>query len=201
MHLVEGFRTAFPQVPFVQLTQDSCQPHDLDQRDKVGKSNCAAFLREAIATITNTESIRSVIISASFSDLRDEAHAAAFRRTLAKVSIDGRQVYIVGPTPSNGVDFGKCIVQHLEGDELEKCDFEIKKVNSEYWTIMKYLADAASNTTAHLIDLRDYLCDVATCYVTVNGTFMYRDSGHLSREGSEKVVVEMRLRGALPTLR
>lgn len=201
MHLVEGFRTAFPQVPFVQLTQDSCQPHELDQRDKAGKSNCAAFLREAIATITSTESIRSVIISASFTDLRDEAHAAAFRRTIAKVSIDGRQVYIVGPTPSNGVDFGKCIVQHLEDDELAKCDFEIKKVNSEYWTIMKYLTDATSNTTAHLIDLRDYLCDVATCYVTVNGTFIYRDSGHLSREGSEKVVVEMRLRGALPTLR
>ncbi|MGX5851789.1 SGNH hydrolase domain-containing protein [Mesorhizobium sp. PL10] len=44
-----------------------------------------------------------------------------------------------------------------------------------------------------VISYQDFLCDDTTCKTEIDGKFLYRDSGHLSYEGSEIVARQTRL--------
>lgn len=46
---------------------------------------------------------------------------------------------------------------------------------------------------SNVIWLKDYLCGIETCEVYTEGTFIYRDGGHLSIDGSIKLLKDISL--------
>lgn len=198
MHLVEGFRHAYPERSIVQLTLDACEPHSLDQRIRAGKMNCSKFLDLTLKTIDATTSVRTVIISSPFSDLLSEDNALAFERTVDAAAGGGkRRVYVFGPTPSSGADFGKCFVLEVEGGDLTACDFLRDEIQKEHFGIVDRLRRAQEREGFEFVDLTNYICDESVCHSSMDGVFIYRDAGHLSREGSRRIFEEIRRRDVI----
>jgi hypothetical protein len=61
-------------------------------------------------------------------------------------------------------------------------------VNPAYLKIMQQLRDVQSKTSIILVDLMDVICDDKVCKVVDGDVVIFRDRGHLSREGSKYVI-------------
>lgn len=195
MHLVEGLVAAYPDRGVVQLTQDSCAANPEFALQKLGKLDCREFNRRALATILGSPSITRVLVSSRFDDLADARNVAPFEQALRRIAAAGKQVTIVGPTPSNGVDFGKCFVRH--GADFASCDFARRSIDRRHGEIVARLKEIAARSGAGFVDLTDAICAGALCRASVGGTLIYRDGGHLSREGSRYLFLDLRRIGAL----
>lgn len=195
MHLVAGLVAAWPDKGLVQLTQDSCATNPEFALQRPGKLDCREFNRRALATILASPSIRRVIVSSRFDDLADVRNVAPFEQAVRRLAAAGKRVTIVGPTPANGVDFGKCLVRH--GGDFPACDFARRSIDRRHGEVVARLAGIAARSGAAFIDLTDAICDAAVCRVSVAGTPIYRDGGHLSREGSRHLLRGLRDAGML----
>ncbi|PDT33376.1 MULTISPECIES: SGNH hydrolase domain-containing protein, partial [Sinorhizobium] len=58
---------------------------------------------------------------------------------------------------------------------------------------LELLNQVAMKADVEVISYHDFLCDDTTCKTEIDGTFLYRDSGHLSYEGSEVIARKTRL--------
>jgi len=195
MHLVAGLAAAYPDKGFVQLTQDSCAANPELEMKKAGKLGCREFNRRALATIVGSPSITRIVVSSRFHDLVDARNAASFEATIRRLTAVGKQVTIIGPTPSNGVDFGKCFVRH--GGDFASCDFARRSIDRRHGEIVARLAEVAARSGAEFVDLTDAICAGPVCRASVSGTLIYRDAGHLSREGSRHLFRGLRAAGRL----
>ncbi len=187
MHLVEGYVHSHPGTGVVQLTRDSCHPHSRPGPNNKKAKGCSAFLNAAMNTIKATESIKTVILSARFNDILDDRMQHELTEAVQSLTSAGREVVIVGPTPTIGVDFGKCFIRVQNSEGYSACNYDRSLIPDDYFKIMSRLEDIARSLDASLIDLADYLCGPITCNAVVGDIFVYRDTGHLSREGSRLV--------------
>jgi peptidoglycan/LPS O-acetylase OafA/YrhL len=190
MHLIEGFRSAYPQKSLVQLTQDSCEPYPGDKLTQVGKLSCAEFYRRALSTILATSSIKTVVLSSPFRDLVQDQNVVALEQAVTTLRESGRRVIIVSPTPSTGADIGKCIVQHRS--DFAACDFARADIEPNYPAIIERLRSVAVRQGVTFVDLTDRICDAKNCRAAVGSVIIFRDSGHLSDEGSRYIVRQLK---------
>lgn len=187
MHLIEGFKSSYPQKGFVQLTQDSCAPYMTHQKNNAGKLNCDDFLKRALYTIENTPSINYVFISSPFGELVNDDNMKAFAETINLLKAYKKEVIIVGPTPSNGTDFGKCFMHNRYSKDFNACNFERDRIETPYFNVIARLKSLALKEHVTFIDLTDTICDSKQCNALIADTFIYRDNGHLSVEGSHYI--------------
>jgi peptidoglycan/LPS O-acetylase OafA/YrhL len=192
MHLVEGFRASQPARSLVQLTLQTCSIDPGDAKMVTGRMGCAEFVTRSLQTIIETSSISHVIISSPFDELLRSESLHAFEGVLDRLITAGKRVTIIGPTPTNGVDFGKCFVRKAGTSRLADCDFERRELPLSHLDIVQRLDSLAKRKSVGFIDLTEMICDQRRCQVSVGGALLYIDSGHLSREGSrylfEKIV-------------
>jgi peptidoglycan/LPS O-acetylase OafA/YrhL len=187
MHLVEGFRENYPAIGLVQLTQDSCAPHLGDKRTSPGKMKCSEFVELALKTLLENQSIEKVFISSPFRDILDDEMLEAFENMVGVLVAAGKKVVIVGPSPSTGVDFGKCFVRNWKEGRLRVCDFERMSIPTSHFEIVRRLDALGRRRNVKFLDLTNVICTNGICRASVGDTLIYRDSGHLSREGSRFV--------------
>jgi len=197
MHLVDGIRANYPQAGVVQLTQDSCPPHMLDDRERLGKSTCAVFVSNAFNTIRNSDSIKTVIISSPFGDMLKTVNIDAFENTIRKLQSLGKRVLIIGPTPSTGEDFGKCFVRNRFESAFSVCDFSEREISKGQFTILNNLKDISKRNSVEFVDLFDRICKRGNCSVMKDEVLIYRDWGHLSIEGSKEIFKGLKAEGLL----
>ena len=57
---------------------------------------------------------------------------------------------------------------------------------------LSYVEQAARETNASILDLRDWFCRNDLCTTTKDGMWLYRDAAHLSVEASESLVPEFK---------
>ena len=188
MHLMDGFISAYPNVAFVQLTQDSCAPYKSTQAKRLGKNDCNKFYEYSMTTLKQNNEIKNVIISADFGNLVDD-NVNQFKDTIQLLKSYGKKVILVGPTPRNGTDFGKCFV--LNKNSFTNCNFLRKSVKPEYSDRVSALKVISSELQIDFFDLTDIICDKEICSSSYNDILVYRDDGHLSREGSRYVIQEL----------
>lgn len=184
MHLIHGFKDTFPETHFVQLTIDSCEPHARDTRTQAGKKNCAEFHQRALKSIVESPHIKQVIISSPFKDISHGQNQKAFKQSLHQLAQAKKSILLIGPTPGNGNDFGRCFVRHR--NNLSLCNFLKTEISREYFKIIETLQTLASQSPQiDFWDLTDLICKNELCQTSLNnGLLIYRDSGHLSVEGS-----------------
>lgn len=204
MHLVDGILASNPQVKLIQLTKSVCGPF-LDfavvQPPKypvAWSEGCVGFNRQVRAYVEKTPSIRYVVLSAAlnryanpaFSSLIDGAVVPAsadqvgqaMSKTLAWLGSRGIRAVVVSPMPSNGRDVGVCAARGLWlGVGSAPCS--IARADAKRVSAASSLVLDALPAEIPVVRLADVLCE-DTCPITAGDTLIYRDGGHLSREGS-----------------
>lgn len=203
MHLMQGLQASWDGSGIVQLTSSECAPIPGQAPVTRGESprraeECIEHNDGVLRYIERTPSLRYVVLSARFErHIGDEAILLRDGRIVPgrDVALDGlvdvlRQLrahglvpLVVSAPPRNGVDVGRCLVAAaLAGQDPAACDVALADDLRLNVSTHDFLARIEAEVT--VLRLHEGMCAGAVCPAQVNGVFLYRDAGHLSREGS-----------------
>lgn len=207
MHLADALRNSPTPMPFVQMTKSFCPPI-LEIAPNGGKYNaqwgkeCIHHNNKVFGWLVERPNIRYVILASPFRPLHSkrgkltlpdgtvrpngEISEEQFRETIRRIRELGRIAVIISPTPKPGYDVGRCLtIRSILGQNLSSCDFPLQGHLRE--DLYRKLETIAKETGAGLILLSDLICPEGLCRSQIDGTFIYRDEGHLSHEGSARL--------------
>jgi peptidoglycan/LPS O-acetylase OafA/YrhL len=203
MHLVDGIEAANPGLSFAQATKSTCGPIVglsliIDKYPLSQPRDCLSFNHSVFAFLQASPDIADVVLSSPFGQyvgasdfltdegIRHEAGIAIerFEQTIAKIQALGKKVWIVSPPALSGDPIGSCLVKQSRfGGDLEACGFSIARHEAYDAAATQFLKTIEKNG-AHVVWLPDFTCKGDRCAAAEDGIFLYRDSGHLSHEGS-----------------
>lgn len=205
MHLIDAFKAADQQRSLIQLTKSSCPPlsgRDEDMATIINKrlsGDCASFIQRSIKFIEESESIRTVVVSSQVaaiqaklfghgldplkSNERVQEIGDLILTTASRLMASGKSVVVVSPPPNDGELIGNCLAKAAWfAEPLTVCDFSPEEYS------------LATNTSAAILKhvekqlpvvwLEKYICPTRECRASIDGIFIYRDGGHLTKEGS-----------------
>lgn len=217
MHLADALRSSPTPMPFVQMTKSVCFPilgiaPNVAQYNVEWGKECIRHNEKVLAWLAERPGIRYVILASPFRQLDNEKGNLTFsdgtvgpnrgmaetrlRETIQHIRELRRKVAIISPTPSSGYDVGRCLtVRSILGQSLSSCDFPLQGHLRE--DLYRKLDAIAKETGAGLILLSDLICPEGLCRSHIDGTFIYRDEGHLSHEGSARLGVLYDLSGMI----
>ena len=200
MHLAQGIIASEDNVALQQHTMSNCSPvlgiatvnarHREDWAQK-----CIAFNEQVMGWLRQQQSVDLVILSSSFSQLLGDSVmldngelkldssirfiADKIRKTAREIRKTEARVVVVSPTPSSGWNNGQCLIRSVYyGMNEASCDFALDTDKKSF----ALLRSAADNVAVYW--LHEDFCENETCDVLKDNNFIYRDIGHLSKEGS-----------------
>jgi len=224
MHLVDGLAQYYK---VKQATFSSCTPFigaalkrvDMDSPEDWSR-RCIAFNDSVLEYVVSTSSIRVVVLASPWrvnidpknihwvrngTDLDEVAGSPSWAaeellRVVGELETNGKKVVLVGPPPlarnmanclervaTQKVMFGEC---QLRAASALKTDIPVRAL----------LEEVAAGSTALLLMISDALCDAEFCKISEREIPIYRDHGHLSKDGSKVVFENMRDKGLLAIL-
>jgi peptidoglycan/LPS O-acetylase OafA/YrhL len=215
MHLADALKASPTTLAFSQQTLSACAPvlglahqnasYGIDEGEECIKHNDDVF-----AWLKSNANIKYVIMASPWADAlwpdgeslnrqgivvpNGNSSLQALRTTVARVEALGKKVVLVQPTPNNGNNLGQCLIRAAARDQdLKKCDFNLgENVRLQINEILQL----ASNV-APVFSLDALICPQGTCRASVDGIFIYRDTAHLSHEGSTYLGATYDLMGQL----
>jgi len=159
---------------------------------------CIAFNDQVIDWLGTQDSVRYVVISSPlgivFNDvyMRDGTVVSQDQPELVRQQLMatqrviegmGKSLIIVSPPPVTGADLGQCLAASMmQGKPAETCDFTRDDIHSLSVLVYDFLHELADRIPVLFLD--DLICGANICDTMVGDTFIYRDAGHLSNEGS-----------------
>ena len=183
-------------------------------------TGCLAFNVAVVEYLKATPSIEVVVMSGSLApyvgertarrsrvlSLQDgelveqapsvETAVASLRETVEALRAYGKRVVIVGPPPAPGVDVGSCLERAASGKLLlgdrRDCRIALSHVTERQRRVHEFLARVEA-LGIPVVRFDDVLCNEGHCESVLNGVFLYRDSGHLSYDGSRALSKRMDL--------
>ncbi|WOJ95029.1 acyltransferase family protein [Congregibacter variabilis] len=207
MHLVDGIKASSGQIGLAQRTQSVCGPildiAPLNSRyPKAWGEKCIENNDRVIDYLERSAGITHVVMSSPYMGyvgqektvlLRDgtttlgvHVTKSALLKTIARIKELGKTPIIVSPTPQDGSDIGKCLVRaELFHAALSNCDLIFNK--GDYGNQLAFDLLESVEESVNVIWLDDYLCSNRRCSAALNSVFIYRDHGHLSKEGGRYV--------------
>lgn len=200
MHLVSGILASNPEAKIIQLTKSSCGPFfDLTKIGEGSFANeCLDFTEKVKSWIAGSESIKYVVMSSPFN--YESQHKVRFRngserklikgeakkqfeKTLVELERMGVKPVFFSPPPQVGNNIGKCLDKALFFNESSgSCDFKDSLISKSQIDIYSWLSELSAKY--RYINLKDYICSGGKCKASLDGYYVYRDSGHLSYEGA-----------------
>jgi peptidoglycan/LPS O-acetylase OafA/YrhL len=200
MHLSQGILASGENLAIQQHTKSGCSPvlGIATMRTDQGADwapGCLDFNRQVMAWLERNETVKIVILASPFSQLLDARILTETGEVIASPTIDtvakenfstvdairrtGARVVIVSPTPFSGYDTGQCLMRSVffKADE-SSCDFVLGAKTQ----VDDLLREVESNVAVYW--LQDDICTNGLCDVMQEGIFIFRDEGHLSKEGS-----------------
>ena len=172
---------------------------------------CIGFNNSVLAYLKKEPSIKMVVMASAFSQLARE-HARGlllaggklitnsfseeealehFVGTIRAVQETGRKVIIVGPPPTIGIDLASCLVRRemklVTLGTHKDCELRAGEALACRASFISLIRKAVEITGVPFIDLADTLCDGNLCQVTLGDTWLYRDAGHFSVNGSHEL--------------
>ena len=205
MHLVDGMVVANPGRATLQATRDSCGPILgvsllTSKLDAAFVENCLAFNEAAMRELKAQPQIVDVVLSSEFAAyLRPQFKLATpegvkptdvvfvAERLIATVrAIEqlGKRAWVVSPPPTNGENLGECLEKaSLLDVDPKTCDFSAAAEMAHDADVADLLGRVEA-AGGNVIWLARDLCASGVCPASEGGVFLYRDSGHLSFEGS-----------------
>ncbi len=204
MHLARGLVASHTKVSFVQQTKSACNPvFDIAQQNP---SYGIPFAKTCIENTRNTfkwlqrhKNIKYVILGSPWSTVLDKSSPvygksgvvgpsgtygwAQFKKTLLAIEALGVKPIVVTATPTDGEDHGTCVIRAMANKtNPSACDFA--KSTDHRLKFNTRLASEAKAAGASVFWIESLICPQKVCFTVRNGSIIYRDAGHLSREGS-----------------
>jgi hypothetical protein len=200
MHLAQGIIASEDNVALQQHTMSVCTPvlgiavvNGKYKEDWAQK--CLEFNEQVISWLREQDSVELVILSSPFSQLLGESVsldngelmldpnvrfvADRILNTAQKIRETGARVIIVSPTPRSGRDNGQCLMRSVYyGMNEASCNFALD-TDEERFELLRSVADNVAVYWLH-----EDFCENGTCDALKDNIFIYRDGGHLSKEGS-----------------
>lgn len=213
MHLVPGI--AEQSSSFVQLTKSVCGPFlnvapVTPIYGETWAKGCVQFNQNVLDYLKKSASVRHVILSSSFEHYFNannrlltagevtnipspEEVIKHFRASLLALEKLGVGITIVSPPPKSGFNIGDCLERKYSKKLLFRSDCTFhQQVYTQYQSqIIELLREVEQHY--RVVWLSDSMCDGALCHVEKEGTFMYRDKGHFTIEGSKLVLSQINL--------
>ncbi|MGR3711527.1 MAG: acyltransferase family protein [Shimia sp.] len=200
MHLAQGIVASEENAAMRQHTLSSCSPilglsHFGGVRTASDAQECIEFNRSVLEWLVSNQSVETVVLSSPFGGVLNnsilyedgsvgtsvtlEEMAENLRGTAETIRSTGAKVIVVSPTPASGWDIGLCSLRSAYfGTNAAKCDFALNSDTAPY-KMLKTVED-----TVPIYWLHDDICADGVCEAAQDDVFIYRDSGHLSKEGS-----------------
>ena len=221
MHLVPGI-AATSDVPVVQATKSACGPlpglaqiHGVYTR--AFAERCLAFNYSVLNYLAETPSIRTVALSSSFYPYFDPARRVlymddgtmvermpdaglalvALRDTVSRLRSMGKRVVVVAPPPSTGFDHARCLERKARNRtpfaRFIDCSLDRDDYIASKHETLAFLERLQREANVDVVSFDALLCDAQRCRTELDGSFVYRDEGHLSYDGSVAVARAMDL--------
>ncbi|NOX75170.1 MAG: acyltransferase [Gammaproteobacteria bacterium] len=205
MHLVQGIMASNPNAKIIQITKSVCGPFfDIAPISKKHPESwgedCLKFTGEVRKWLRSNNTVKYVVVSSPFSQYLSENSQLLFRdgsikeaniktatiefeKTLKELVSIGVKPVIFSPPPANDTNLGRCLSKaEWMGLNLGKCDFNLAHLSQDRKNAYKLMDNVAKNYD--IIRLDDLICDNSLCKTHLNTVWVFRDSGHLSHEGS-----------------
>ncbi len=209
MHLVDGIISSHPDLNLIQLTMHSCPPFasvtpfDPWSNGKKGQGwtdQCRTFNENSLRHILDNPDIEAVVISSQFSQIErakffvddngQQTKASIqniepyFRKTLDLIEKSGKNVSVIGPMPNSHKNYGRCLSKSLwfEFSADSNCQLSVSNFEDGVLEIEAMLERLAQDFP--IMSLKDSLCKDGVCKTFIEGTPLYYDTGHLTKNGS-----------------
>ncbi|KRE85783.1 hypothetical protein ASG75_09490 [Rhodanobacter sp. Soil772] len=221
MHLVPGLAASMPG-GVLQATKSACGPLlGLAQIYRVYTrefaERCLGFNDSVIAYLAAHPEIRTVVLSSPFYEYFDparrmlhvvdgqarvespdaDAALAALTATIGRIRALGRRVVIVAPPPGDGFDYTHCLERKARNRTLFgrfiDCDIPLAQYHASKRRVLDFLQRIRARAGVEVLSFDAFLCDAKACRTELDGTFLYRDDGHLSYDGSVLLARRMHL--------
>ena len=204
MHLVDGFLASKPGLGVIQMTKSNCgplvglAPATTELGDDWAR-DCIEFNDAVVGWIRSSKTLKHVVLASAFSSyaspgstfmLRDgtlrsgpEVALASLLSTLDMLAESGIQPIVFAPPPLTGANLGRCLRRSkffaLKEDRCDIAPGEAHRLQSD---VIGFLERVGKHH--RVVRLADGVCDSSACRAAVGDIWIYRDSGHLSHEGS-----------------
>jgi len=200
MHLAQGIVASEEGIALRQHTMSVCAPvlgiaHVGPGYREDRARRCIEFNARTLGWLREREGVDLVILSSAFSQLLgnelmiedgriirgDDIDFVAGRiiNTVRAIMDTGARVIIVSQSPNSKYNIGRCLLlnERYRGDS-ERCNFS-ELANFRAFEMLRRVEGQAA-----IYWLNANICSNGVCDVMQDGVFIYRDSGHLSKEGS-----------------
>lgn len=217
MHLVKGIISSKSDVRLIQMTKSQCGPfinfsplnasYGLDMAKK-----CIEFNDDVLRWLRENKSVKYVVMSSILFQYVGDGNQTLSGDTVSGASYEklreklvetmdylesiGVQPVFISPTPFNGNDIGHCLLRHeFLGGSLDECSFNYSDTSVSYQNVSNMLTEIGK--THRVVLLSDGICPNGKCESHVGSTYIYRDNGHLSVDGSAWLGKEMDFYGLI----
>ncbi|MDB4240873.1 acyltransferase [Yoonia sp.] len=202
MHLVPAIKVGASH-GLIQMTKSVCIPAVgisvmTPEYPAAWAEGCIAFNDAVLDWLATQESIDTVVVSSPFGLVFNDVYqrggaiaaaprpdlvADALSATAQRIQAMGKAFVIVSPPPVTGEDLGQCLVQAaLAQRPTDACDFPVDGIHRLSRLVLDFLDDLSEDVP--VVSLVPLICPEAECITRQGDTFIYRDQGHLSIEGS-----------------
>jgi peptidoglycan/LPS O-acetylase OafA/YrhL len=206
MHLVDGLKASMPEDGggLMQLHMGKCAFIEtlapvLPDMAEAWPLDCMRHTAKVKAFLAATPSFRTVVVASQFRTyLQDyqlmtpegevietdyQRVLEAVEATLERLRQQGLKPVVFAPPPRSGRDAGLCLSRtRLLGLSNDICALQRPEQRRYDAMASRLMADLARRFP--VASLENYLCDEQRCRVVDAGVPLYRDDGHLSRQGS-----------------
>ncbi|MBI2719534.1 MAG: acyltransferase [Rhizobiales bacterium] len=222
MHLVPGlakrigkmgqatFSSCLPFLDRAPLRSDIADPEGWARK-------CIAFNQAVLRYIAEEPSIETVILAGSYASwakdktriwrMRNgqfeqggsgiEVTHEALLETITRLEALGKKVVLFAPTPAVGTENVGCAERRLTGKFLigpnTHCVLKTRLHEAYARETTAVLARLAAESGVKIVDPANAICFDSVCHTIIDNVLIYRDSGHLSYLGSEKVAERLKL--------
>lgn len=211
MHLVQGIMASNPHAKIIQMTKSVCGPFfgvsPVITMSKVSWSKeCLEFNNKVHDWLNKNETIKYAVLSSPFSqylgngqllvgdDLYDTGEELAiehFLATLKDLKNMGITPIVFSPPPNNGKNIGECLSKaEFFGKDLNSCSFNSDDITEKSIGVFAFLHIISEDNLVVFLDKS--ICHNGICNAVKDGTYIYRDEGHLSQGGSASLGKKMR---------
>ena len=200
MHLAQALVASPSVAGLIQHTKSQCAP--IAGLAKVGTVTtwqaCMEFNDQVLDWLRADTTVKHVVMSSPFhvtggtlylrdgtavSEGQQDVVVAYLSKTAEMIRAMGKTPIIVSPPPNSGQNIGQCLASTgFYGVAQSACDFAIAALSDQSRRAYALLQRVSSQVPVVWMDR--VICDAGRCRASVGSVHIYRDSGHLSVEGS-----------------
>lgn len=205
--LVQGILASNPSAKLIQMTKDMCGPFfniaPINSGfPKTWAEGCLRFTGKVHSWLKKNKSVKYVVLSSPLEQYlgkksklltrngtiykaKERIVLQDFENTLNTIQAMGVTPVIFSPTPGSmyGINIGHCLALAEWRDiDLNSCNFSQDKLPRSRVKAFNMLKQIRKKY--RVINLKNFICDNATCKTHVGNVFIFRDEGHLSVQGA-----------------